>query len=87
MADNFENYNSGLDSPALNAEAVTPSDSVSLTNDSRGLFVGGAGNISVLMSGGTTVTFTGVVAGSVLPIRANRINATSTTATNMVSLY
>lgn len=87
MADNFENYNSGLDSPALNAEAVTPSDSVSLTNDSRGLYVGGAGNISVLMSGGTSVTFTGVVAGSILPIRVNRINATSTTATNMVSLY
>ena len=87
MADNFENYNSGLDSPALNAEAVTPSDSVSLTNDSRGLFVGGAGNISVLMSGGTSVTFTGVVAGSILPIRANRVNATSTTATDIVSLY
>jgi len=87
MADNFEDFNSGLDSPALNAEAVTPSDSVSLTNDSRGLFVGGAGNISVLMSGGTSVTFTGVVAGSILPIRVNRVNATSTTATDIVSLY
>jgi len=87
MADNFEDFNSGLDSPALNAEAVTPSDSVSLTNDSRGLFVGGAGNISVLMSGGTSVTFTGVVAGSILPIRVNRVNATSTTATDIVALY
>jgi hypothetical protein len=87
MADNFENYNGGLDSPALNAEAVTPSDSVSLTNDSRALYIGVGGDVSVLMSGGTSVTFVGLLAGSILPIRANRVNATSTTATDIVSLY
>lgn len=88
MADNFEKYNAGLDSPAYNAEAVTPSDSVDLTNTSRGLYVGVAGDVSVEMAGtGTAIVFTGVLAGSILPIRITRVNSTSTTATNMTSLY
>lgn len=68
------------------AAAVTPSDTVDLTNTSRSIFVGGAGNVVAIMFDGTTVTFTGVTAGTILPIRATRIKATGTTATNMVAL-
>jgi hypothetical protein len=88
MADDFDKNSSGLDSPAYNAEAVTPSDSVNLAKTSRGVYVGVAGDISVEMAGtGTAIVFTGVLAGSILPIRITRVNSTGTTATNMTSLY
>lgn len=68
--------------------AVTPSDTVNLARGvPRGIYVGGAGNLVAVDSDGTAVTFTGVLAGSILPIRPIRINATSTTATAIVALY
>lgn len=72
--------------PAGSAVAVTPHDTTELASVSRALFVGGAGNLACLMADGTTCTFTGVVAGTVLPIRVRRVNSTSTTATSIVAL-
>jgi hypothetical protein len=72
--------------PAEHAEAVTPSDSTDLLIVSRALWIGGAGNISVVMSSGVTVTFSGILAGSMLPIRVSRVRSTSTTATNIVAI-
>jgi hypothetical protein len=77
---------SSMSFPAEHAEAVTPSDSTDLLIVSRALFVGGAGNIAVVMASGAAVTFTGVLAGSILPIRVARVKSTSTTATNITSL-
>jgi hypothetical protein len=76
----------GLDSPCRSAAAVTPSDTTDLGFVSRQLFVGGAGNVTAIMADGTTVLFTGVLAGAFLPIRCSRVKATGTTATNMVAL-
>lgn len=74
--------------PAGSAEAITPNDNADLTTTTRGLYIGGAGNLRVVLDRDTTpVTFVGVVAGSLLPIRATRVYATSTTATNIVALY
>ena len=72
--------------PATRAQAVTPSDSTDLTGV-RSLFVGGAGNVSVRMIGdpSTTVVLTGVVAGTILPLRVTRVMA-ATTATNITGL-
>jgi hypothetical protein len=70
------------------AEAVTPhdtNDTVSGTTDA--LWVGGAGNLSVVMQGGQTVTFTGVPAGTQLDIHVSRVRGTGTTATSIVALY
>lgn len=68
--------------------AVTPSDTTSVT--CRGIYVGGAGNVTVNpgLSGGTSVTFTAPPVGSILPIELNqgRIMATGTTATLLVAL-
>ncbi len=75
-----------LASPCSYAEAVTPSDTVDLTLVSRALYVGGGGAISVITAGGQTVTLSGVVTGSILPIRVSRVRNTSTTATNIVAL-
>jgi len=73
--------------PADYAQAVTPSDTVDLSNACRGIFVGGGGTLVVHMMDGAQVTFTGLVSGQILPIRCTRILATGTTATNIVALY
>lgn len=74
--------------PAANAVAVTPSDSTPLTVSCRSLYVGGAGNVAVRFPGQpTAVTFTGVLAGTVLPVQAAYVYATGTTATNIVALF
>jgi hypothetical protein len=77
----------GMTSPANDAAAVTPSDTAPLVYVSRALYVGGAGNLVVTMQGGGNVTFTGVPAGTVLPIRCTHVRSTSTTATAIVNLY
>jgi hypothetical protein len=85
--DTFKIQRPDLASPCDNAAAVTPSDANDLTVVTRGLFVGGAGNVEVITHGGQTVIFTGVVAGSILPIRVTRVKAASTTATNIMALW
>ena len=91
MAGNLDKYkdeSTALESPANSAVAVTTSDVADLAEPSRALFIGGAGNLSVEMYGtGTAVVFANVQAGSILPIRVTRVNATGTTATSIVSVY
>jgi hypothetical protein len=85
MADAFETFAAGLDSPARNAFAVTPADS-DLAQNTRGIYVGGAGTVVVTMVGsGTAISFT-VPAGTILPLCVKRIAAAST-ATLIVGLY
>jgi hypothetical protein len=68
-------------------KAIATSDTVDLPEGLTGaVWVGGAGNVAAVMQNGVVGTFTGVTAGAVLPIAARRINATGTTATNLVAL-
>lgn len=72
---------------AHSAEAVTPSDTGTL-KPTRGLFVGGPGNIKVDMSErGSAVTFVGLQAGTLLPIQVVRVYSTDTNATSIIALY
>lgn len=66
--------------------AITPSDTVFLTDPCFAIYVGGAGNVVCLNEDGDAITFVGVAAGTVLPITTSRVNATSTTATSLVAL-
>jgi len=75
------------DAPSSDAAVVAPSDATPLTFVTKALFVGGAGNVAVIMQGGAAVTFTGVLAGQILPIRVSQVKATGTTATNIVALW
>ena len=68
------------------AATVTPSDVNNLLTPSV-LFVGGGGNVRVLTAQGSDVTFTGVLAGSILPVQVIRVYSTSTTATNIVRIF
>jgi len=87
MSDKFSNYHAGLESPAERAFAITGNDSTDLTVFPRAIYVGGAGNVKVITLGGDTVTFSGVLAGTVLPVRVKRVFSTDTTATNLLGLY
>lgn len=68
------------------AIAPTPSDAVDETVPIKQLFVGGAGNLVAITSGGDTVTFTGLTAGQILALEITRVKLTGTTATNLVGL-
>lgn len=80
---------------AWKAVAVTPTDNTRIET-TRALYVGGAGNVVVKMGdvadptvAGNTVTFTGVTAGSILPIQVNCVMGagSGTSATSIVALY
>jgi hypothetical protein len=73
---------------AYKAVAVSPHDTNDLAAPCRSLYVGGAGNVEVIMEGDTdAVVFSAVPAGTVLPIRVSRVRAASTTATLILALY
>lgn len=72
--------------PGRKAAAVTKSDSTVLA-PTRALWVGGAGNLSVIFADDSSaVTITGVTAGSLLPISVKQV-MDATTATNMVAIW
>jgi len=92
MADPMHTVAAGPDSPAWDAAAVTPDNDTDLPRfPTRALYVGGTGgDVEVYMAGrasDTSVVFTGIPAGSTLPIRVDRMLETSTTATGIVALY
>ena len=76
-------------SPAVSALAVTPADGTTLTNGPcRSLYIGGAGDISVIPVNQTTaVIFSAVLGGTILPVMVTSVQATATTATGIVALY
>ena len=72
-------------SPATQAEEITPEDET-YTTPTRGLYVGGSGDVKVIMQNGTTVTFAGLAAGVIHPICCVLIFDTDTNATDIVAL-
>lgn len=66
--------------------AITPHNSTNFTFKCRSIRVGVGGDVVAVREDGTAVTFVGCFAGEVLPIVAIRVNATGTTATNLVGL-
>jgi hypothetical protein len=77
----------GYDSPFTKAVVVSPSDSADLPFMPRALYVGTAGTLSVLLiDGATTVNLGAVAAGTLLPLRVNRVRSTGTGASNIVAL-
>jgi hypothetical protein len=69
------------------AFAIVPNDGGDLPQRPRGVYIGGGSGVLVAVLGdGVTVTFSGLVTGSILPISPKRILATGTTATLLVGL-
>lgn len=77
-----------IESPSGDAVAITPHDSTNFTEGvCRGIYVGVGGNVVAITAKGQTVTFKGLEAGMILPVKAKRVNSTDTTATDLVALY
>jgi hypothetical protein len=76
-----------LRSPAYDAVAVTPSDTVPLPQTGAKLYVGGAGDVTLVTEGGTTITFKAVPVGTTLWQRHTQVKATGTGATFLVSMF
>jgi hypothetical protein len=68
------------------AVAVTPSDTTVLPF-TKGLYIGGAGNVNVRMKNGTTILFTALAVGVFHPLEVDKVLATTTTATLIRALY
>ena len=72
--------------PARMWVAVTPSDDDNLPAGCRGLYIGTTGNLSLVGADGVAVVFATVPVGY-LKVGPVRVNATGTTAGNIVALY
>lgn len=70
----------------VSAAAITPSDATVFAQ-TRGLYIGGAGNVAVTMADGASVTFNALTVGVVHLLSVKQVKATGTTATNIVALY
>jgi hypothetical protein len=76
-----------VDGSTYKALAIAPSDTVRFTR-TRGIYVGTAGNVSLVMAdGANTVVFVSAAAGITHPWGAIGVNATGTTATNLVAVF
>ncbi len=75
-----------FNNPAYSHYAVNVSDTAHADGEAEALWCGGAGIVQVIRPDDTQIAFT-VVAGSLLPVRHKRIEATGTTATLLVALY
>ena len=87
MVDRYNGSGDDLLSPASLAAEVIPSDVAALPIASKRLWVGGAGDVSIVTTGGVSVTYAGVPAGTYLNVRAAQVNATGTTATDIIAEY
>ena len=83
-----KNFNTQNQAPDYDGYAVTASDTVDLPNGPcKALYVTGAGNVNVNLVGGGTAVLTGLSAGQIIEVAAQRVLATSTTATGVFALY
>lgn len=82
-----ENIKAGQELQYAKGFAITTSDATDFAVQTQAIFVGGAGNAVVVWEDGTTSTLNGLLAGHVYRLKLRRINATNTTATNIVGLY
>lgn len=71
--------------------AITPDNSNDLPQACKAIYVGGAGNISIIqlsdIAAATPIVFTAVPVGTIIPIVARRVRVTGTTASLLIALW
>lgn len=70
----------------IRAQAVTPSDTVNLPGGNSTLYIGGAGNLTVIPAGQTDAVLFVAVPIGFFPVLVSRVKATGTAATNIVAV-
>lgn len=68
------------------ASEITTSDTVDLSTYTLGIYIGSEGDVKVMTTDGSVVTFKSMVAGVVYPLQIKRIYSTGTTATSIIGL-
>jgi hypothetical protein len=86
IIDKFQGKIVSYEMPSNHLLALTPNDAVDLTYVTRGIYIGGAGDLAVRDEFNNDVTFTNLVPGIILPIRVVRIFATGTSVTDIIGL-
>lgn len=87
MIDSFSGFSRSLTSPAESAEAILPSDTATLDNVTRGVYVGTGGDLMVEMLSGQQVLIRNAQAGALYPLRIIRVLQTGTTASDIVGMH
>ena len=86
MHDRYMTFARGLESPVIDGFSIVPVDDADLPEMTRAIYVGAFGTLSVTLASGTTITLESVASGTILPLRARRVLATSTSAAHIVGL-
>lgn len=71
-------------SPAQDATAVTPG-ATALAKPAKAIYVGATGNVTVTTIAGTSVTFSSVPAGTIIPLSCTHVTAAA--AGGIVALH
>lgn len=83
----FSSQSTALGETPTRAASVTPDDNNDLATVARRLYIGGAGDVTIVTPSGNTVTFKAVPVGTTLSILTARVMATGTTATLILALW
>lgn len=75
-----------VDASYRDAFAITPSDSALIQQQADAIYVGGAGDLTLITEGGNSVKFSGVPAGGLIPFSTQKVLSTGTTATLLLGL-
>ena len=87
MADEFKNMIDTESGPSRQPYPIVPHDGNELAAIPKGIYVGGAGDITLRgVESNVDVVLKAVPAGTLLPVRARYVRATGTTATFLVAL-
>jgi len=85
----YQNQGSGMTGPAQNVVEITPHDTNEIVAGQamRGVYVGVAGDITVVTNRGSEATFKAFPAGQFVPVVCVIVKATGTTAEDLVGVY
>lgn len=86
ITDVFKGFTTALGDPISDAVAVAPSDGADLAAMTRALYIGTSGDLRVTLASGTVVDFAALAVGW-HPIRAARVHASGTTASNIIGCW
>lgn len=85
--DKYGSQQDTLSSSSLAPFAVTPNDNTDLAVIPKALWVGTGGDVALRgVNNAAPVLFRNVPSGFIIPVRARRVMATNTTATDIVAL-
>ena len=87
MADSYQEFTPGLESPARRKTVITPNDSTDLAEIPRALWIGTGGDLNCILADDAGASVIPSLTAGYHPLRTVRILDTNTTASGIVALY